>query len=536
MGIESFIIMKFLIILFISVQAFSFSCLNSSRDKTPEQCFIEHLKNSKSFKNITEKQSFAYINNQGLVAGLNTNLMVNNASESKLFTSLLALNYFGADHKFETKIFIQGTKVHIEGSKDPTFGRKAIYRVMKKLNELGIKEISSLTYDENFYFAPEVLDNFRYTFVYNDTNTDKIYCTPYEHNKFARGFQKILLQRYLNTSKWSNTNILKSFSYVPSQQSIGKAKLQENYGSACSKVEIQPILEDFKSKNPRMSLPQMKIQIIEETNFNPLVANEDFVNTRKLITHSSTELRNIIRFANVHSANLIIDLLFNAIGGQEFVTKELQSAMTLLNVEKTEDFSIISGSGLRKKVIRSTKNHESVQNNHIVFESLENNKSSAKAVLALLDSYLRYSAALHNQLQWQPFQANYIIPSDTFNLSIQSFNMLLAGMEGTFASRGNNKFKGTFLVKTGTLNNTSSIVGTMNTNSGKRHFSIVMNYDPSLANAPSVTDARNIQNEFIQDLINLWGGAVKIEVDPNLISNSSKSKFNSFDSFHVENF
>ncbi len=518
------------------MQAHSFSCLQEGKDKSPEQCFKDHLQNSKSFKNIVNKQSFAYIDNQGLVAGLNPNLMVNNASESKLFTGLLALNYFGADHKFETKIFIQGSKVHIEGSKDPTFGRKAIYRVMKKLNEQGIKKITSLTYDENFYFAPEVLDNFRYTFVYNDTTSNKIYCTPYEHNKFARGFQKILLQRYLNTSKWSQTNTLKSFSYVPSRQSIGSGELKEKYGSACSKVEVKPISTDFAQKNLNIKRPVLSIDSIQELNFNPLKTDENLVSTRKLITHSSTELKNIIRFANVHSANLIIDLLFNAIGGQEYVTKELQSAMTLLNVEKTHDFSIISGSGLRKKIMRSTKNHTSTENNHIVFETLENNKSNAKAVLALLDSYLRYSAALNNQLQWQPFQPSYIIPSNTFNLSIQSFNMLLSGMEGTFARRGNNKYKGTFLVKTGTLNDTSSIVGTMNTNSGKRHFSIVMNYDLSLPNAPSVTGARNIQNEFIQDLINIWKGAVKIEIDPTLITKSQKQNFNSFDSLTIGSF
>jgi len=528
--------MKYIILFFISLQAFSFSCLSTGADKTPEQCFTEHLKNSDSFKNIIDKQSFAYINNQGAVAGLNTNLMVNNASESKLFTSLLALNYFGADHKFETKIYIQGTKVHIEGSKDPTFGRKAIYRVMNKLNELGIKKISSLTYDKNFYFAPEVLDNFRYTFVYNDTSSNKIYCTPYEHNKFARGFQNILLSRYLNTSLWNSAKTFKSFSYVPNQESIGNGELAEKYGYACSKIGIRTIHNDYQLKNPNSSEPKLSIDKIEELDFNPLVLDNNFVEDRLLLTHTSTELKNIIRFANVHSANLIIDLLFNAIGGQEYVTRELQTAMTLLNVEKSKDFSIISGSGLRKKVMRSTKDHASSKNNHIVFESLQNNRSSAKAVLALLDSYLRYSAALNNQVQWQPFQADFTLPSQTFNLSIQSFNMLLAGMEGTFIRRGNNKFKGTFLVKTGTLNDTSSIVGTMNTNSGKRHFSIVMNYDPSKPNAPSVTDARNIQNEFIQDVITLWSGAVKIDVDSNLIQQSTKGGFKSFDSINKGTF
>ncbi|MFM6929398.1 MAG: D-alanyl-D-alanine carboxypeptidase [Bdellovibrio sp.] len=79
------------------------------------------------------------------------------ASISKIATSLWAVETLGADYRYTTKFHITKyaddvVDVHIEGGKDPIFGRNAGYFILTQLNraDINIKKIRTLSFDENF--------------------------------------------------------------------------------------------------------------------------------------------------------------------------------------------------------------------------------------------------------------------------------------------------------------------------------------------------------------------------------------------------
>lgn len=77
------------------------------------------------------------------------------ASVSKLATTYWALKVLGPQFRYQTIIHIynrSGNKaeIHIEGGKDPFFGRETSYFLVSELNKMGITQVENLTFDENF--------------------------------------------------------------------------------------------------------------------------------------------------------------------------------------------------------------------------------------------------------------------------------------------------------------------------------------------------------------------------------------------------
>ncbi|WP_413576007.1 D-alanyl-D-alanine carboxypeptidase [Bdellovibrio sp. HCB290] len=79
------------------------------------------------------------------------------ASISKLVTSLWAIETLGPKYRFTTKIHVTKKSdglfdMHIEGGKDPIFGRSVGYFILAQMamRELNIKQVDTLTFDENF--------------------------------------------------------------------------------------------------------------------------------------------------------------------------------------------------------------------------------------------------------------------------------------------------------------------------------------------------------------------------------------------------
>ncbi|MGE5086844.1 MAG: D-alanyl-D-alanine carboxypeptidase [Bacillota bacterium] len=88
------------------------------------------------------------------------------ASISKLATSLWAVETLGADYRYTTKFHITkdadgAVDVHIEGGKDPIFGRNAGYFILTQLNrpDINVKKIRTLSFDENFLIEWNVEDH-----------------------------------------------------------------------------------------------------------------------------------------------------------------------------------------------------------------------------------------------------------------------------------------------------------------------------------------------------------------------------------------
>ncbi len=503
---------------------FAYSCLNTSTTSiTPAECFKKHLANS-AFATQQETQSFTYMDSNNKIQGVNSDLLVNNASESKLFTALLALRNYGADHQFETKIYIQGNKAHIEGSKDPSFDRKAIYRTIKKLQSVN-PNISEITYDQNFYFIPESLDNPEYIFIYNDLDNDKIYCGPYRDNSASREFQLVLLERYFKTKDWNKTKTLKSFSYAPSS-----SQALEKYGQACAKIESKTIKEDYQAKFSG-SIPSLRIASIKRTQHNPLFYSTDTTSFRELIIYKSQPLIKILRHSLSRSNNAVMDALLAGMGGKDFATQKLQTMMTLLKIKGLEDFVMNSASGIKEKWIRTTKNHQAKINSHVVFESIQNNTSTGRAMITILDAIQRYSGNFEGTLPWEAF-INSFLPNHTLSQLIIPYKFMALNTKGDGTMRNvlnNSTYKESIVAKTGTLSGVKSLAGFINTKSGKTHFSIVLNYSPSKKATKS--DAVNLINNFLQDFIKIQGGSDRVTFDQNLVKSSHSKVFTSFDSF-----
>jgi len=90
------------------------------------------------------------------------------ASVSKIFTSLWAIEKWGATYRYPTQIYLTKLTgpanedhydVHLRGSVFPYFDRTMFYFLISELNKRGVTVIENLTYDENFEYASIVRDN-----------------------------------------------------------------------------------------------------------------------------------------------------------------------------------------------------------------------------------------------------------------------------------------------------------------------------------------------------------------------------------------
>ncbi|MGZ3807409.1 MAG: D-alanyl-D-alanine carboxypeptidase, partial [Bacteriovorax sp.] len=128
-------------------------------------------------------QAYCYTNEEGKAEGANLDLRIRLASVSKLVTSLWAVEKLGVDHKYETKLFIKGNNLHIQGSYDPFLGNEKMFFLVSQLNELGFTKFDTITFDKNLLINPDVqyeadeyptmnsVTNGRYLKMYFNTNS-----------------------------------------------------------------------------------------------------------------------------------------------------------------------------------------------------------------------------------------------------------------------------------------------------------------------------------------------------------------------------
>lgn len=97
------------------------------------------------------EQAFCYDEGQG-AQGHQVDKLKRIASVTKLFSTYLASENLDLHKRFETKLFISGDKLHIEGSRDPYFEEEKLMLLMSALNTLGYKSFKTITFDSNFKF------------------------------------------------------------------------------------------------------------------------------------------------------------------------------------------------------------------------------------------------------------------------------------------------------------------------------------------------------------------------------------------------
>lgn len=225
------------------------------------------------------------------------------ASISKVVTSLWAIEKLGADYRFQTKLHVNKIgadtyDVHIEGSRDPIFGRNASYFVISELNRqnINVKKIENLTFDENFLLDWLAEESPR---VAGDT--------PY-------------------------------YDTIEKQTAAVRNSLLADFSSAFKKDKYAELKAKAAKAGIQMAAaPTIDVRRVE---FKPKASFAKGPNTTTLL-YQSAPLHIILKRMNNQSNNYIADHLYWNLGGTTEFNKFVQA---LLSLDK-DDIEFYLGSG-----------------------------------------------------------------------------------------------------------------------------------------------------------------------------------------------
>jgi D-alanyl-D-alanine carboxypeptidase/D-alanyl-D-alanine-endopeptidase (penicillin-binding protein 4) len=227
--------------------------------------------------------------------GKDVNELLPIASVSKIFTSHWSLLTLGANYQFVTKVFLtpvngQVWDLHLQGSKDPYFGKQTFHFLISELNKLGITKIRNFSFDENFKAFWNVTSN---AVASGDYDLD------------APNADFIL----------KNLEGLKPF--------------LRDYESTAQQAEQSGIKFFF---NPQFQIETLAFQSANQ--FRPTA--ETLLRTIK-----STQLKNLLKEMNRNSNNHAANQIFEKAGGREAFQKFEKSRLNL----SEKEVLFVNGSG-----------------------------------------------------------------------------------------------------------------------------------------------------------------------------------------------
>jgi len=121
---------------------------------------------SSSFAKVN-LNSMCYVLNQpgSSIEGENAEELFEIASVSKVVTAFWALRVLGPSYNFSTRVHLTRISadlydLHIQGSRDPFWGRELTHFLFSELNRMKITRIRHLTFDENLTFRWSVVTDF----------------------------------------------------------------------------------------------------------------------------------------------------------------------------------------------------------------------------------------------------------------------------------------------------------------------------------------------------------------------------------------
>jgi D-alanyl-D-alanine carboxypeptidase/D-alanyl-D-alanine-endopeptidase (penicillin-binding protein 4) len=236
-------------------------------------------------------QSYCYTDEKGKAQGSNLDMRIRLASVSKLLTSLWAVEKLGVDYKYDTKLFIKGNNLHIQGSYDPYLGNEKMFYLISQLNELGYDKFDTITFDKNVVIYPDVAYEVDEYPTINATTMGRV------------------LRNYFNTKAWSPD----------------------------SKNEYANFFNLAKTGKFR-KVVNFEVQNVQMVDTNPF-AGDDSV---KVLTLSSPGLYKYLKQMNVKSNNYIAETVFRQNGGVANFSKFLSDRFSLT----ADQIRFYSGSGL----------------------------------------------------------------------------------------------------------------------------------------------------------------------------------------------
>ncbi len=240
---------------------------------------------NKDFNIEAKNQSFCYLDSTGEVQGHNKYKRVTTASVSKLITSLWAIEELGTGHRYETKFFLKGKKLHISGSLDPVFSKRKLFFLLAQLNLHGVSELEEITFNNQLR-------------VYSKAENYIGEVLNITESRTAAN-----LKDFWNTTKWEKLK-------PAYQQFVAQTPL--------SLREHLSIPDSWEQLNLKVG----KVYSVEK---NPL-GNEGLV-------HLSPILERYLKFMNIVSNNYIADQVFDKLGGELGFDKYFQKIKSDLGSE-----------------------------------------------------------------------------------------------------------------------------------------------------------------------------------------------------------
>lgn len=231
------------------------------------------------------------------VNGFNHDQLIPIASVSKVFTSYWAIKKLGPHFRFKTQVYITPLAnnkfdVHLSGSKDPYFSYEKLYFLFSELNKRGIKNINTLSIDENLSVNLNVVNNPAMSYYQSMNPKESVNALNIALTK-RPGFK------------------------------TGSLVYKSNWNTA-SKLVANTV-----------SYRITDIKHIEKNQFKPLATTKSFSIT-------SSPLLTYIKDMNIYSNNYVSSVLWEILGGQQEYYKFIDAEFGSL----AKNIQLHTGSGL----------------------------------------------------------------------------------------------------------------------------------------------------------------------------------------------
>ncbi len=249
-------------------------------------------------------QSYCYMNEDSkeIAGGYNVNEKLPIASVTKVLTSLSVLSTVGARAKLYTQFYVSRVgpdlyDVYIKGARDPYFARPSMHTLISRLNEMGVKKIRTLSFDENFKYL-------------HDTN--KVNAAG------GRSFNPVTGKSTVDSPNASFIRLLL----------LNKKEVLRDYEKSRKEAALNKVvLVEKPTYNPE------KIEVVTSA-FQPVAnAEKGYV--------SSMEMIDIIKYMNWNSNNFVANSLMMVAGGVEKTEKLFYDKLRL----SPADVTFENGSG-----------------------------------------------------------------------------------------------------------------------------------------------------------------------------------------------
>ncbi|MBI2609334.1 MAG: D-alanyl-D-alanine carboxypeptidase/D-alanyl-D-alanine-endopeptidase [Deltaproteobacteria bacterium] len=133
---------------------------------------IEKILESEDFKKIEASILASEVESGKPVFSHSENVALIPASNTKLITTVTALNVLGPYYKFKTEVFYDGKNLYVKGYGDPLFVTERLWFLVNDLSREDLKSVHNLVLDDSYF------DDQKFTEGWVQTGSERAYSAP----------------------------------------------------------------------------------------------------------------------------------------------------------------------------------------------------------------------------------------------------------------------------------------------------------------------------------------------------------------------